>query len=210
MFADVWTGAADKFDSKARLDLWPWWQALRLLSRTAQMSCLPPHLEYMAGWVGDSLREWAESVQDGEDDSGETDWNPLNEVTLHELKFAVRCGEPKFSDQGVPQARQIDHLMSALPWPFVPPWSRDFRADRSTWLADIRAEVEERMAAAGCLPPELVPPFQRSDVPHYRYEGPPGSPPCSVPHRPLFLVRSPTQRPAPTTGWPFADFDGKD
>jgi hypothetical protein len=73
---------------------------------------------------------------------------------------------------GVPKARQIDYLIYQVsPHTYVPPWHRDFPADRSKWPADIRAEVEARLAESDSLPPDHVPPFDWRQMP-YQYMRP--------------------------------------
>jgi hypothetical protein len=195
--------------------LWPWWQLLRILSDYT--NSIFPQLEYVAGDVANAVADWWNELLDaardrrdaGEDPEadepdGMPSWNPINVVTLHDLKFRLRIDhhfdepgrEPGICDVrnnrhlGIEKAEQIDHLLGMG---HGSPWSRNFDANPDHWPADTRTEILRRLEASQSLVPDHVPPFDWAEVRIYQYWHP--------------FPRSPDGKPLPQV---FADEDKVD
>jgi hypothetical protein len=177
--------------------LWPWWQLLRLLSDYTYS--VFPQLEYVAGSVADAIVAWRRDLFDAAENSpaaghdpsadpaieDEVDWNPINVVTLHDLKHRLRIDqnfdepgrEPYIGDVrsnrhlGIPQAEQVSHFFMQFTKDSSP-WAREFDANPENWPAEHREEILRRLTASQSIVPEHVPPFDWGEVKTYIFMHP--------------------------------------
>lgn len=153
-------------DATERRYWWAGFELLRLLSRLRSLHAHFGYLESLPTGVRASFIEWHNELCES---PTYPPWCPFNEFVLHEFKFRTNIRHP-IDWPGVKQAEQIDHLLAAIPCsPRCSPWQKGFPADRSTWPADIRETVEQRLAASGSMTPADPPPFDWADVPVYQF-----------------------------------------
>lgn len=168
--------------------LWGWWQVLRMVSDPRVVSkagwrfydgCR--HIEKA---MRQCLGDWVETAEGLPDDVDvPMPWNPVSPAGLYQLKWQLHCdsgvnARPRpgskwaeeyakherdgfkywFSDEqlfGAEHARgQIDHKFR------VSPWSPEFNADPNSWPP----EVIDILREADCYPPDVVPPFNLSEI----------------------------------------------
>jgi hypothetical protein len=168
----VWLeNGRDAIPADERAYVWPSWQMLLLLSEVARRRYPWPPGPFAAG-VRRAQEEWVRRVCD--DAEGKPDdydypvpaWQPLNEISLHQLKFASHWpGRARIEAYGTAAAEDLTALLRAVT--DLPPYDEGFPLDRSGWPAAVRAAVEAELRKSGSLTPPTVPPFDWTEVPVY-------------------------------------------
>jgi hypothetical protein len=152
-----------------RAYFWPSWLMLLVFSEAPRRRYPWPPGPCAAA-VRAALEAWVQRVC--EDVEGKPDdydpplpaWQPLNEVTLHQLKAASHWpGRERFGAHGA--AAAIDLTDVLRPVTALPPYDAAFPADRAGWPAAVRAAVEAELRKSESLTPAVVPPYDWRDVP---------------------------------------------
>jgi hypothetical protein len=172
-FPDVDAEFRDASNDDCR-QLWPRWEAFKFVSDVMDIAAFPVSLEAFAAELIEAEHQWARvHVGDGEQVEN---WQTFNECSLYALKYAAtrsrtlsrsfdrRCHHPKYILPRVDLAPILARVTD------LPTWHRDFPADRSTWPADVRDEVESLLSDGACLTPGYVAKetFDLHDVFYYR------------------------------------------
>jgi len=200
VWSDWMPGGVDRVAGAERTFLRPWWQALLVVSDAAKRLYRWPPYGYTEQFLF-AIYDWMEEVAGEGEDVPLPSWNPVNEVSLHQLKFANRWpGHRPLEGYGIPHADNLEAMLK--PVSDLPPFAKDFPADRSAWPAAVREAVEAALRKSDSLTPAVVPPFDPKAVTVYQpWRGPwpeltgnvdkVGPPPGEYLHDPLFYMMPP-------------------